>query len=580
MSNFQYAPGLPGYGTQGADGSAGLIGLGQYFSEYNGNSDVIVLNNKILNNKILFSTDASLPGWPSRTYQVGETFVDKVGKVYKITIPSTGIFVDTEATLNASGLFISSISTTTQFNRYSNDYVIGKYLIDDVYATSGTTTYTTYPSDIYGFASKKYSKIKFSNYSANGINYTPFDVYTSGTNNNNSIAIVRDNISNIFRIGNLDGSENTRNTHIIFDASTVKISKDKGITFNTGTEDGTILTNHEIEGNYLFNPTFTYSPTSFTYTQGPTDVSILWNKADFLNTTDSATINAVKADLYFYKKDTFNDSSIAFNSTTETYKIVFDIDSSGTLKMKNLSATTDYGSFIRFTHNGWIRDSVRKIFTTGSGDGPVAAIDVSTGGIINISSDASTYRFDVSLNTGTWTAAANVTWISNFVPDSSSGTGWTLGTFDVAENILNSGRLGWISITSNTSTSPNQIKVAQEAAMASTYSVYFSTYYESPLTYISGNVKLYNSGDNLIDTKTILKTNVNGIPVEFANVPSGIDYYIDFSGMLGYIGGTIEPVFRYWGIDGITFGTLSNTTDTFTVNDIVSRHGKLVGELI
>ena len=41
---FEYAPGLPGYGTQGADGSDGLLGVSFYFSEYAGDTDIITIN--------------------------------------------------------------------------------------------------------------------------------------------------------------------------------------------------------------------------------------------------------------------------------------------------------------------------------------------------------------------------------------------------------------------------------------------------------------------------------------------------------------------------------------------------------
>ena len=39
---FQHAPGLPGYGTVGVDGSDGLLGISTYFCEYDATTTVQV----------------------------------------------------------------------------------------------------------------------------------------------------------------------------------------------------------------------------------------------------------------------------------------------------------------------------------------------------------------------------------------------------------------------------------------------------------------------------------------------------------------------------------------------------------
>jgi len=64
---FNYAPGLPGYGTKGVDGSTGLLGLGMYYTSYDGVLDTATISVKIQTNKLLLSTDTLLPGYPSRT---------------------------------------------------------------------------------------------------------------------------------------------------------------------------------------------------------------------------------------------------------------------------------------------------------------------------------------------------------------------------------------------------------------------------------------------------------------------------------------------------------------------------------
>jgi hypothetical protein len=74
--NFTYAPGLPGYGTRGLDGSTGLQGLAMYFSEFDGVADAVTIKIKIIANKILFNVDELLPGYPIRVYQTGDIFID------------------------------------------------------------------------------------------------------------------------------------------------------------------------------------------------------------------------------------------------------------------------------------------------------------------------------------------------------------------------------------------------------------------------------------------------------------------------------------------------------------------------
>ena len=93
MSLFQYAPGQPGYGTRGKDGSTGLVGLATYFSSYDGDADTINIKAKIVANKILFdSIDQLLPGYPARTYQTGDVFIDVNGVVFMIDFDEANFY--------------------------------------------------------------------------------------------------------------------------------------------------------------------------------------------------------------------------------------------------------------------------------------------------------------------------------------------------------------------------------------------------------------------------------------------------------------------------------------------------------
>jgi hypothetical protein len=62
--NFSYSPGLFGYGVKGADGSAGIQGMGIYYTDYDLILDIDIITNRIQNNESLFSIDpagTSLP---------------------------------------------------------------------------------------------------------------------------------------------------------------------------------------------------------------------------------------------------------------------------------------------------------------------------------------------------------------------------------------------------------------------------------------------------------------------------------------------------------------------------------------
>ena len=100
--NFQFAPGMPGYGTKGIDGSSGLPGIATYFSSFSGSNNVVITP-KIIGNFDLMSTtgDVPLPG-PNRVYQTGDIFIDPDAKIYRIDLSLSNKFVDTLIALNTS----------------------------------------------------------------------------------------------------------------------------------------------------------------------------------------------------------------------------------------------------------------------------------------------------------------------------------------------------------------------------------------------------------------------------------------------------------------------------------------------
>ena len=151
---FRYAPGMPGFGTKGSDGSAGLQGLSMYFTDYNPDTQASSINIRIANNQVLWSTTSDvLPS--GRVYVTGDLFVDDQGRVYEINA-ETDTFQYKFANLNTSGYFISAETTTDTYtyNRYFNSNDSPKYIIDNVYA-EGVIAYYDIPSEIYNIFPKK-----------------------------------------------------------------------------------------------------------------------------------------------------------------------------------------------------------------------------------------------------------------------------------------------------------------------------------------------------------------------------------------------------------------------------------------
>lgn len=226
---FQYAPGLPGYGTRGVDGSTGLTGLATYFSAYDGTTDSITIKSKIIANKILFPTDELLPGYPERIYLTGDQFIDKNGRVFRIDFTEVDLYVSTGMQLNTSGFFEIGPDTdvTPVYQRYSNAYTTSKFLIDIVYATNPPGNYAINPSPtetIYGVGATDFAQVKYVNRQIG--DYHPFTVFTN-TNNatqpERAIAITKREGFDEWHIGNRDITDTVRDVSLYLDFKDVYV---------------------------------------------------------------------------------------------------------------------------------------------------------------------------------------------------------------------------------------------------------------------------------------------------------------------------------------------------------------------
>lgn len=210
---FNYAPGLPGYGTRGIDGSGGTPGLSCYFTSLNGSTDQTVLALRISTNKELWGPGIdSLPD--GRAYVSGDVFIDVNGKVWVIDLTRhPEKYKYTGSTLNLSGTFelATSQHEGLKFDRYINKIKDSKQLIDSVYATNANS-YSEKPSGgIYDTLPVYYGKISYIDADLveslpNPHNYYPYEVWATESDvTDNHIALVRSASENLWRLGNYNG---------------------------------------------------------------------------------------------------------------------------------------------------------------------------------------------------------------------------------------------------------------------------------------------------------------------------------------------------------------------------------------
>lgn len=244
---FQYAPGLPGYGTQGTDGSNGLLGISLYFCYLNGDIDSPAINGKLYRNEILTDGNDKIPGYPTRLYQIGDMFVDVNGKVFKITAVSpSAAYVYTNSRLNTSTIFGETgdtVVTDPEYIRYSNGYVTDRFLIDSVFVSNAGAVGDYYASPvsgingIYGIGAKDFAQIKYVDYDVS--DYHPYLLF-SNTNApgepERTIALVKENGKNHWRLGNLDGTGVVRDVSLSLDFVNVNIRKLSVNTVNSSSD--------------------------------------------------------------------------------------------------------------------------------------------------------------------------------------------------------------------------------------------------------------------------------------------------------------------------------------------------------
>ncbi len=437
--NFEFSPGLIGYGAKGADGSAGINGMGIHYTDYNLVDDIDTITNRIQNNESLFSIAGlgeNISG--GRQYNNYEAIISYNGDIAYITDVCTGEYSDPAYPkfTTVSYFEYSTIDSDYTFQRYSNICSSTvNYIIDNVY-TPRRTNYLSNPTYIYGIKPKNFARVEYSTVDVSA--YNPFTVFSAGQykyrNDHEAFAIVRNISTNTFRIGN--SVEQLRNMSMIFDVSSLaKNSND----FTLNTSVGEILSSKEIDCPALYSGIFDYSPISFTGTSpNTTTIAISWDLLDF--TPDPSII----ANLVFYEKLNYYTPLVFHN-----------IEASGTINISELTTDTPIAYYLEIIKNGWKRRSVTKELTVGQTptltvtEPADLTLDASFNGYVE---GAATYtiRFSTTSQSG-WNIQNPFSWITCSPMSGNYTTGDEYFLLSVAPN-TGGQRVGYIRINSEAPT--------------------------------------------------------------------------------------------------------------------------------
>lgn len=494
---FQYSPGLFGYGAKGTDGSAGLAGLGLYFTDFNGETNRIQIENAIANDEVLWSS--AVPGTKlpqGRVYQTMELFIDPRGYIYEIDA-SNDTYTATLGFLNKSQYFAFRNITDNGFDRYSNIYDASIKYIIDTYKSTNPIDYTLTPARIYSVEPKNFARIEHTDIVDSS--YNAFTNYSSGaapeTEDHKAFAIVRDYSSNTFRIGNCTSTGGLRDVLFTFDISSLIYTRENSANiFSANTLQETVLTNHEKNTNLLFDPNFNRNPGSFSASSSISTATISWNLLDFVN--DSSILGT----LYFWKRQDPSGTYV-INASTFGPATFFDLDSSGSLTIQGLTLSTPYEYKMVISKDGWERESEIKNITVGSTAATMTIVDPSNKLLLADASGwftaNSSYNYTVDISTDSptgWAASSNQTW-ATLARNSSTGPS-NIASFDVSlsYNNLASSRSVVVTIVSEAANA--SIGITQNGQAS--HVVYFtndgSIAFNPPLTNQTVNVgiKLYS----------------------------------------------------------------------------------------
>ena len=399
---FQYAPGLPGYGTQGADGSDGLLGMGFYYSEYSGDTDTTTITSKISSNKILSSVDAYISGYPDRVYQTGDIFIDVNGKAFTIDISGAyaDLYYDTGTRLNTSTIFIEGADTdhTPIYTRYSNAFTSDKFLLDTVYAADGPNNYALAPAStdgLYGIGAKDFARINYVDNSVgqNDTFYEPFVIYTNTNDTGTpekSIGLVKEyNVDN-WRFGNNTNAGVLRDVSLIFDFANIYARGGINVDGSTILDEGVVVTGEIVQSGDVVK------------IGGETTISNdLYVSTDLYALEDAS----VGGDLRVIGDIDIEGGTITFFDVAST----INVNGGQSLMVTTSNPTSTGGDIVIFCSSGQAGSNGGNATlqagsgvptTTGGGDGGIVSLTSGTGGNVTVSGPGTGGDLNISSGDG------------------------------------------------------------------------------------------------------------------------------------------------------------------------------------
>lgn len=412
---FKYAAGLPGYGINGKDGSAGLMGYSIYLTDLVGADGTnATLTARITANLNLITGDPLV----GRTYQTGDTFVDSNGDVYAIDLSTANKYTKTMISFGGED-FLNLTLNAAPYARYGNIGQDQERKLVDVIRGGGPNYYIT-PTTIYKAAPRYFGQISYNDVDLNGFYH--YDVWSSGSSNQkDAVALVRSKDTQYWRFGNMNDTGEARDTNLILDFN--KLQK----TTNAAQYD--IISKFDIDASFLFSPQFDAAPTAFTLSQDGSTVYVNWNNDQILNTTNTINSQLINANLVVYPYSIPTSQVLSYDVLTGSlleatdkrkYKtnIISRIPSTGNVTINDLDENVQYAAYIEYDINGWVRRTKKRIQSS-----TFLYIKIKpNASVVDIPAGGASISVSVSSNVN-WTITSKPSWVSAIVP--SSGTGVT-----------------------------------------------------------------------------------------------------------------------------------------------------------
>lgn len=244
MEKFKYAPGMPGYGSKGTDGSTGLSGLAIYVTDYDATSVLGInkLSERIWNNQSLFVGDPApyIYGYDEgRRYQTGDMFVDITAAVFEISLDDNPPWNVTTIQFGGGDTIFTSHGEVfiggKSYIRYANVAPAETQAkLVDTYISPTVTDYINEkgPLKNYNIPRAEFGNIYFNDIGVTG-SYNAFNLWTSSedptgvADDEKAISLVRNTTNNNWRFGNTDntGTIRSSNPTLSLDFSKVGINR-------------------------------------------------------------------------------------------------------------------------------------------------------------------------------------------------------------------------------------------------------------------------------------------------------------------------------------------------------------------